>query len=66
MSDTDLKFIIFGDVIVGYWWSLRSAKGETVKVSEWRHRQKGECEREVHSLRERCYPSAQVRDATIG
>jgi hypothetical protein len=66
MSGIDLKFIIFGDMLEGYWWRLRSAKGETVEFSERRHHHKSECEQEVYRLKDDRYPSAKVRDATIG
>jgi hypothetical protein len=60
------KFIIFGDVIEGYWWRLRSAEGATLNPSGRTLRHKAECETEVYRLKDECYPSAQVRDATIG
>ena len=66
MPDSGPKFIIFGDVVDGYWWRLRSAKGDTVESSGRKHRHKAECEREVHRLKGERYPSAKVRDATIG
>ena len=66
MSDSDPNFVIFGDVLNGYWWRLRSAEGKTVEFSGRAHRRKAECEREVYRLREERYPSAKVHDATIG
>jgi uncharacterized protein YegP (UPF0339 family) len=66
VSDSEPKFVIFGDVLGGYWWRLRSAKEETVESSGRRHPHKAECEREVRLLKEEHYPSAKVRDATIG
>ena len=66
MTDSGTKVIIFGDVLGGYWWRLRSATGETLRSSGRTLRQKAECEREVYHLKDECYPSAQVRDATIG
>jgi hypothetical protein len=47
MFDSDPKFVIFGDLLNGYWRRLRSPKGETLN-SSWRtHRHKAQCEREV-------------------
>jgi hypothetical protein len=66
MNDSDPKFIIFGDVLNGYWWRLRSPEGETVESSGRTHRHKAECEGEVYRLKDERYPSAKVRDATIG
>jgi uncharacterized protein YegP (UPF0339 family) len=66
MSDIEPKFIIFGDMLDGYWWRLRSASGETVESSGRTHRRKAECEREVQRLKAERYPSAKVRDATTG
>jgi hypothetical protein len=65
MYDGDPKFIFFGDVLDGYWWRLRSPKGETLQSSGRTLRHKTECEWEVYRLKDECYPSAQVRDATI-
>ena len=66
MYDSDPQFIIFGDVLTGYWWRLRSPKGETLRSSGRTLRHKAECEGEVYRLKDERYPSAQVRDATIG
>jgi uncharacterized protein YegP (UPF0339 family) len=66
MTDSGTKFILFGDVQNGYWWRLRSPKGETLRSSGRTLRHKAECEREVYRLKDELYPSAQVRDATIG
>jgi len=67
MEDDGPKFIIFGDVFDGYWWRLRSAEGQAVETSSGLiHLRKTECEREAHRLKEERYPSAKVRDATIG
>ncbi len=66
MDDGDPKFIIFGGVLDGYWWRLRSASGETIESSGRIHPRKAECEREVQRLKDESYPSAKVRDATIG
>jgi uncharacterized protein YegP (UPF0339 family) len=66
MSDGEEKFVIFGDVLDGYWWRLRSAEGRTLETSERTHRHKAECESEVQRLKDERYPSARVRDATIG
>jgi uncharacterized protein YegP (UPF0339 family) len=60
-------FIIFRDVPAGnYRWRLRSARGETLDISQRIHRNKGECEQEVHRIREDRYPGAAVRDLTVG
>lgn len=53
MPDSEPKFIIFGDVLDGYWWRLRSAEGKTLESSGRRHLHKAECEREVYSLKGR-------------
>jgi hypothetical protein len=37
MSDSDPKFVIFGEVLNGYWWRLRSAEGKTVEFSGRAH-----------------------------
>jgi hypothetical protein len=66
VTDSESKFIIFGDVLHGYWWRLRSAEGVTVESSGRRHPSKAECEGEVRHLRVERYPHAKVRDATIG
>jgi hypothetical protein len=66
MYDSDPQFIIFGDVLNGYWWRLRCPKGETLNTSGITRRHKAQCEREVYRLKDERYPSAQVRDATIG
>jgi hypothetical protein len=66
MEDSDLKFIIFGDVFDGYWWRLRSVSGKTIESSGHIHLRKAGCEREVQRLKEERYPYARVRDATIG
>jgi len=66
MKDGDPKFIIFGDVCDGYWWRLRSASGKTIEASGRLHLRKAECKMEVRRLKEERYPSARVRDATIG
>ena len=61
------RFIIFGDVIKGYWWRLRSAQGATIESSGGRrHYHKSECEREVQSLKDERYPLAMVCDTTMG
>ena len=65
MSARDLKFVIFREVENGYRWRLRSAGGETVESSQRAHRNKGECEQEVHRIKDERYHSAKVRDATI-
>lgn len=66
MSGSDLKFVIYREVENGYRWTLRSAGGGTLESSERGHRYKGECEQEVHRLREDRYPGAEVRDLTVG
>jgi hypothetical protein len=66
MHDRGPQFIIFGDVLKGYWWRLRSPKGETLQSSGRMLRHKAECEWEVYRLKDERYPSAEVRDATIG
>jgi uncharacterized protein YegP (UPF0339 family) len=66
MSGSDLKFVIYREVEDGYSWRLRSARRETVESSGRGHRHKGECEQEVHRLREEGYPGAAVRDLTLG
>ena len=65
MSASDLKFVIYREVENGYRWRLRSAGGETVERSERAHRHKGECEQEVHRLRDDRYPGAAVQDLTV-
>ena len=62
MSASDLEFRIIRDVKDGYRWRLRSAGGETVDYSRQGHPNKGDCEQEVHRLREHTYPGAKVRD----
>lgn len=59
------KFVIFGNVLDGYWWRLRSASGETLEVSGRAHPHKAKCEGEVYRLKEERYPTANVRDASI-
>jgi uncharacterized protein YegP (UPF0339 family) len=59
---SDLQFLIIQDVKDGYRWRLRSAEGETVDFSRRGHRDKGDCEQEVHRLRDDMYPDAKVRD----
>ena len=66
MSASDHKFVIFRDLKDGYKWRLRSARGETLEISERGHRHKGECAQEVHRLREDRYPGAKVRDVSVG
>jgi hypothetical protein len=41
-------------------------QGETIKISERGHCDKGECEQEVRRLREDRYPGAKVRDVSVG
>jgi len=60
------KFVIFRDMMDGYWWRLCSATGETVEISEAPYSHKGECEQDVYRLKEARYPYATVRDAAIG
>ena len=62
MPASDLQFLIIQDVKDGYRWRLRSAEGETVDYSQQGHRNKGDCEQEVHRLRDDMYPDAKVRD----
>ena len=62
MSASDLEFRIIRDVKDGYRWRLRSAGGETVDYSRRGYRHKGDCEQEVHRLRQHRYPGANVRD----
>jgi uncharacterized protein YegP (UPF0339 family) len=66
MTASDLTFVIFRDVKDGYKWRLRSPKGETVEISERGYRHKGDCEQEVHRLRDDKYPGAEVRDVSVG
>jgi hypothetical protein len=66
MYDSGPQFIIFGDLLSGYWWRLRSPTGETLNSSVITRRHKAECEWEVYRLKDERYPSAQVRDASIG
>ena len=66
MSANDHKFVIFRDLKDGYKWRLRSARGETLEISERGHHHKGACEQEVHRLREDRYPGAKVRDVSVG
>jgi uncharacterized protein YegP (UPF0339 family) len=65
MSASDDKFVIFRDLKDGYRWRLSSARGETLEISRG-HYDKGECEQEVHRLREDRYPEAKVRDVSVG
>ena len=62
MAASDLQFLIIHDVKDGYRWRLRAARGETVDYSQQGHRHKGDCEQEVHRLRDDMYPDAKVRD----
>jgi uncharacterized protein YegP (UPF0339 family) len=66
MSASDHKFVIFRDLKDGYKWRLRSPRGETLEISQRGHYHKGECEQEVHRLREDRYPGAKVRDVGVG
>lgn len=64
MPDSEPQFIIFGDVLDGYWWRLRSAEGKTLESSGRRHLHKAECEREVYSLKgRRRWASSWLTDA---
>jgi uncharacterized protein YegP (UPF0339 family) len=66
MCASDLKFVIFRDLKDGYRWRLSSPSGETLEYSERGYGHKGECEQEVHRLREDSYPGATVRDVSVG
>jgi len=66
MTGSDLKFVIYREVDNGYRWRVRSATGGTLESSKRAHRHKGECEQEVHRLREDRYSGAAVRDLTVG
>ena len=44
MYDSGPQFIIFGDILNGYWWRLRSPKGKTLNSSGRTLRHKAECE----------------------
>jgi uncharacterized protein YegP (UPF0339 family) len=65
MSASDHKFVIFRDLKDGYRRKLSSTTGETLEISRG-HYDKGECEQEVHRLREDRYPGAKVRDVSVG
>jgi uncharacterized protein YegP (UPF0339 family) len=63
MAASNLEFLIIHDVKDGYRWRLRAAASrETVDYSQRGHRNKGDCEQEVHRLRDDLYPDAKVRD----
>jgi hypothetical protein len=66
MSVSNLKFVIFRDLMDGYRWRLSSASGQTLELSERGHRHKGECAQEVFRLKDDRYPNAKVLDAAIG
>ena len=65
MSASDHTFVIFRDLKDGYRWRLSSARGEPLEISRG-HYDKGECQQEVHRLREDRYPGAKVRVVSVG
>ena len=65
-ASSELKFVIFRDLMDGYRWRLSSPSGQTLERSERGHEHKGECEQEVFRLKDDRFPNAKVLDAATG